>query len=143
MTSRFTDRILKHLSSDSYKPETVAQIAEDLRIDDEDRDSFKQAIHELEVDERLVVHQKGHVFLPSFRQGEKIVGSFRKNERGFGFLIPEKTHAEGDLFVPAHSTGDAMTGDTVEVRVNFSKRRGGDDRSPFTGEVVRVISRRR
>jgi len=144
MTSRFTDRILKHLSSDSYQPETVAQIAEDLRIDEDDRDSFKEAVTQLQEDERLVVHTKGHVFLPSFKQGEKVIGSFRKNERGFGFLVPEKKHAEGDLFVPAHQTADGMTGDTVEVVVNMSRKRGASgDRSPFTGEVVRVITRRR
>lgn len=143
MSSRFADRIIKHLSSDSYKPETVAQIADDLRIEEDDRDEFAGTIGRLQEEGKLTVHQKGHVFLPSFKEGDTVFGSFRKNERGFGFVIPDHKFAEGDLFVPPQATADAMTGDTVEVRVHMDRRRAGGDRSPYTAEVMRVISRRR
>lgn len=83
-----------------------------------------------------------------------IVGTFRANAKGFGFLTPDARYAafyEEDLFVGCDNTGGAMNGDTVMVRVTESKRddrRGGnrrfsDRREPqrAEGSVIRIITR--
>ena len=57
-----------------------------------------------------------------------LIGTFRANAKGFGFLTPDTRYAElyeEDLFVGADSTGGAMNGDTVMVRVSEGRR---DDR---------------
>jgi ribonuclease R len=43
---------------------------------------------------------------------------------------------EGDLFIPANSTGNAMTGDRVVARIKRQK-----DQDRFTGEIVRILDR--
>ena len=37
-------------------------------------------------------------------------------QRGFGFILPEVRHREGDLFVPEGNLRDAITGDKVRAR---------------------------
>jgi ribonuclease R len=70
-----------------------------------------------------------------------VVGTFRRNAGGFGFVRPEGTlPSEGrdaDVFVPAAATGDASSGDTVRIRL--SKKRGRMGKPE--GEIVDIVQR--
>ncbi len=84
-----------------------------------------------------------------------IIGTYRANAKGFGFLTPDARYAsfyEEDLFIGRDNTGGAMNGDTVMVRVTESKcddRRGGrgqrfsDRRESHRteGAVIRIMHR--
>ncbi len=86
-----------------------------------------------------------------------IIGSFRANAKGFGFLSPDPRYAsfyEGDLFIGGENTGGAMNGDTVMVRISETARadkKGRKDRnSRFGGardshrteaSVIRIMQR--
>src|SRR5690606_22650375 len=74
--------------------------------------------------------------------GRQMIGSFRANARGFGFIVPESPLEHGYLFVPPGQTMGAMTGDRVKTRVYHQpRRRGAGERSPYTIEVLEIIHR--
>jgi ribonuclease R len=144
MPSRFTQRIIEHLTHDQYQPAPVRDIARDMRIESEDRDAFAQAVDALAAEGRVVISSDGVVRLPSLSAAsDDVVGTFKLNQKGFGFIIPERKFREGDLFVPPGSAGGAISGDRVRARV----ARGGDrgevrgGRSGFVGRIVEVLSR--
>jgi len=138
MSLKYESRLFAHLQHDQYAPASSAQIAEEFGIDDEDRVEFERAVAALVKSGRLTSDGSGRVRLPSMP--EAITGRFKKNPRGFGFIVPQQSYREGDLFVPPDATGDALTGDTVRATVvrNF---RGGD--REVSGEIVEVLNRRR
>lgn len=70
--------------------------------------------------------------------GPEMVGAFRRNRRGFGFVIPDSPNEHGDLYVPPRNTGTALTGDRVRARVMHQPGRG---RSPYIGLVIEIIQR--
>ena len=65
--------------------------------------------------------------------GTLLVGKLSANEKGYGFLLVEG----GDIFLPPGKLGDAMHGDTVEVRLLSEN----EDTGRNVGCVVRVLER--
>jgi ribonuclease R len=138
MSLKYERRLIEHLAHDRYQAADIGQLAEDLGVDDSDRDEFERAVRELTKQGKLNMDGTGKARLPSMP--EEIVGRFRKNPRGFGFVIPERSFREGDLFIPPDAVGDALTGDTVRAAVVRSYR-GGD--REVAGEIVEVVNRKR
>jgi ribonuclease R len=153
MALRFKRRLLHHLRHDDYTPKKVSDLAEELGIAEEERAEFQAAIDQFRDEGLVQVTQGGHVMLPSLADmGPEITGIFRKNMRGFGFVEPERAVREGSVFVPAGETGDALTGDTVKVRVGRDKAReryggsgarGAGGGPQFIGAIVEVVKRKR
>jgi len=139
MPERFTQRILDHLTDRRYEPKTVQQLAVSLQIDDEEVSDFREAVDQLIQRDQVVLGARDTIGLPP--PGPEMIGTFRKHERGFGFIVPDELFEHGDLFVPPHATGGAMTGDRVKAKVIHDKRRAGGDRSPYTGKIVDVLQR--
>jgi ribonuclease R len=150
MVLRYKRRLLDHMQHRSYTPRKVDELARDLGIEDEAE--FGQVLEEM-ADQGLVsIDDRGVVSLPSVGEmGGEVVGSFRRNPKGFGFVRTDDPMHEGDLFIPPELTGDALSGDRVRVRVKRERARGGvaaggfgaGGRSPFVGEIVEVLERKR
>jgi len=138
MPDRYTGRILSHVADPRYELSTVRQLARDLQIDDEEFDDFHAAIDRLLEDRTLVLGSSDTIALPP--PGPEMVGTFRKHERGFGFIIPDELTQHGDLFVPPGRTGDAMTGDRVRAKVRHEGKRGAG-KSPYVGVITEVLER--
>ncbi|MDX2115097.1 MAG: VacB/RNase II family 3'-5' exoribonuclease [Planctomycetota bacterium] len=138
--SRYKKRLLTHIAHATYSPAAAHTLAADLAVPKEDYASFVEAIKELAAAGQVVWGDDQLVTLPPL--GRELIGTFRKNPKGFGFVIPRDPIAHGDLFVPAHQTADAMTGDIVRAEVVHS-RGGRDDRSPYVGNIVEVLERKR
>ncbi|MCA9299460.1 MAG: RNB domain-containing ribonuclease, partial [Phycisphaerales bacterium] len=98
------------------------------------------AVRDLVKEGKIILGAQEVVQLPP--PGEEEIGEFRKNPRGFGFLIPRNPRAHGDIFVPPEGTSDALTGDIVRAQVVHRKRRPGDSRSPFTAFIIEVLERK-
>jgi ribonuclease R len=146
MPLRFIERIVEHLAHTHYKPSTASAIAKDMRVDVEDRAAFDQAIERLIQNNRLTMSDDGLVRLPSLGSvKDDVLGRFKLNQRGFGFIIPQVKFREGDLFVPPGSSGGAISGDEVRARVVRAGGTGreGGGRSPFVGRIVEVLKRGR
>lgn len=68
-----------------------------------------------------------------------IIGTFRRNAKGFGFVRPrtQEVAEEGDIYIPAKRTGDASSGDVVAVELMGRGRRFPGPR----GEIVKILER--
>ncbi len=133
----YKDRILKFLQREEYQPLKPAQLAKALGVDEDAYPAFQTAFDELRQAGHVVVGAGNAIMLPSI--AGQVVGHFRRNPKGFGFVVPLEPNAHGDLFIPPDSTGDAMTGDVVVAKVNRKGRRGPDVR--LTGEIITVMER--
>lgn len=70
------------------------------------------------------------------KKSVKIIGKFRGNERGYGFVeLEDKT--QKDIFIPAQFTGTALNGDQVEVKIIQEKT---NERSA-EAKVIKILKR--
>ncbi len=138
MSLKYQSRLSAHLRHERYVPVTVDQVAEELGIDVSEREEFRRAVDAMVKVGRFAIDHLGRIRLPAMP--EEVTGVFRRNPRGFGFVIPDQAYREGDLFVPPDATGDALTGDRVRARVSRNYR-GGD--REVSGEIVEVLGRKR
>lgn len=140
MTLRYEARLKRHLAHESYTPQTIEELAAELRI--EDAAEFERAVKELARDGVVVINASGRVSLPSLSSsGGEITGVFRGNPKGFGFIHSDEKYREGDIFIPPDATGGALSGDRVRVAVSRERRRG--DEHGFVGEVIEILKRKR
>jgi len=126
-----------HLLQKDGTPRKLVHLEQELGVRGELRDAFLEAIESLCDEGSVIVGPGNLVRLPSL-SGE-ITGIFRANARGYGFITPEQSTVEGDLFIPAKSTGSAMTGDRVVAKV--ISRDGGKEQDRLTGKIVRILDR--
>jgi len=140
MPDRYTRRILDHIADRRYAPSTVQELVEELAIPEDQQDGFVSAIDELLEAKQVVRGTADTIALPP--PGKDMIGTFRRHEKGFGFLVPDELTEHGDLFIPPGNVGDAMTGDKVKAKVIHEKRRaGGSGKSPYIGKITEVLTR--
>ena len=137
MPNVFRERILKLLKHTDYSPLKVAHLAKALGVESDAYPEFKLAFDELRRAGHVIIGSGNLVTLPAM--AGQVVGTFRANPKGFGFIVPQQVNAHGDLFVPPGKTADAMTGDTVIAKVTRKGKRGGEMR--YTGEVLEILER--
>ncbi len=136
-TERFADRIIRHLARQGYQPQKVRRLARAMGIAEEEYGDFRGAVKALMKTGRIVMGSASALTLPD--PARRVVGRFRSNPRGFGFVIPDTPNSHGDLFVPPGHSGDAVTGDTVAAEV--LKRGKRDGRLMYEGRIVEIIER--
>ncbi len=137
MPEIFKNQIIKLLKHTDYEPLKLAQLAKTLDVSSDDYQEFKDAFDQLRHAGHVVVGARNLVSLPAL--AGQIVGTFRANPRGFGFIIPLEPNSHGDLFIPPTAKADAMTGDIVIAKVKRQGKRGGEMR--YTGEIIEVLER--
>jgi ribonuclease R len=123
-----------HLLQKDSTPRKLVHLEQELGIDGGLRAAFREAMDSLCAEGTVIVGAGNLVKLPAV--SNEITGIFRANARGFGFITPQQDTMDGDLFIPANATGNAMTGDRVVARIT---RKKSEDR--LTGEIVRVLER--
>ena len=138
MPLRFKDRILRRLADSEARSQAIPELAQEMGVDPQHAEAFSQAIRELEQAGQLVASDDHTIALPPM--GDELVGVFKKNPQGFGFIIPSNARAHGDLFVPPGATLDALTGDVVRAIVK--KKRGREGKTDFVGSIVEVVQRK-
>ncbi len=137
MPERYIDAIVKYLSDREYQPLKPRQLARQMGVTEGDYGTFRSAIKQLRDAGRIVMGAKNALMLPEM--SSRVIGHYRANPRGFGFVIPEHPNAHGDLFIPADAAGGAMTGDLVAAEVSRKKRRGAE--TMFSGKIVEILQR--
>jgi ribonuclease R len=137
MPEIFKRRIIKFLKHRDYTPLKPAPLAKALGVSSEDYPQFKLAFEELHRAGHVVIGAKNLVSLPPL--SGRIIGTFRANPRGFGFVIPLEPNLQGDLFIPPSATAEAMTGDIVAAKVVQRGKRAGQMRC--SGRVVEILER--
>jgi ribonuclease R len=137
MQEIYRKNILKHLQDDQYTPVKLSRLARDLGVDDADYTEFKAAFDELRSAGHVIIGQRNLIDLQPM--SSQVVGTFRANPKGFGFVVPLEPNAHGDLFIPPDQVGDAMTGDIVIARVVKKGKRLGQMR--MSGQIIAVQER--
>ncbi|MHC4557625.1 MAG: ribonuclease R [Planctomycetota bacterium] len=137
MPEIFKDRIIKLLKHSDYEPLKLGQLAKAIGVSSEDYPQFKSAFDRLREAGHVVIGARNLVSLPSL--AGQIVGTFRANPKGFGFITPLEPNSHGDLFIPPDSKADAMNGDIVIAKVKRKGKRGGEMR--YSGEIIEVLER--
>jgi len=137
--------ILALVQRPGYRPIKPRVIAQQLGISKEDVAAVKRIIKSL-VRRGELVYGNGHLVEladPSKPKGNRIVGIFRQNAKGFGFVRPRIPSAGNleieDLYIPAKWTSDAASGDLVMVAL--SKGRTDHRRPGPRGEIVEILQR--
>ncbi len=137
MPEIFKERIIKLLKHADYEPVKLTQLTKAIGVSSQDYPQFKAAFDQLRQAGRVVIGTGNLIRLPSM--SGQVIGKFRANPKGFGFIIPLEPTSHGDLFIPPDAASDAMTGDTVVAKVKSKGKRSGQMR--LTGEIIQVLER--
>jgi len=156
MPSKYQRRLFSHLKHEDYTPRPIAELAEDLRV--EDPEDFRRALGELAQRNAIKIDSGGRVSLPSLvdlaiaggdANGDRgeLTGTFKSSGRGFAFVEPRDVVVrEGSVFIPPGQTADALSGDTVViefVRDRRRERQGQYADKQWLGSVIEVLERKR
>ncbi len=146
ISTKLADRVMRLVVSADYRPCKPKQIGAQLKLDPDQYRELRRVIKQLVLEGRLV-YGSNHLVLSTGSIGgpsDTLRGSFRRAMGGgFGFVRPNDGGADSDaevpedLFVPPGSTGGALEGDLVEVKVRPS-RKGGQE-----GIVTKILERAR
>ena len=137
MAQVYKDRIIKLLKHGDYEPLKLAHLAKALGVGSENYEQFKEDFDQLRQAGHVIVGAKNLISLPSL--AGQIVGKFRANPRGFGFVTPQQANTHGDLFIPPDDTANAMTGDIVIAKVKKRGKREGQ--MQYAGEILEILER--
>lgn len=137
MAKRFSERILEFLRRPEYAPMKAPRLAKAMGIAEAEYGDFHDAVDSLRRVGRVVLGTGNAVMLP--HPPHQVVGTFRGNPRGFGFVVPDGVTTHGDLFIPPDATLDAVTGDKVLCSVQSRGKRDG--KAAFGGQVIKIIER--
>src|SRR4051794_40484206 len=100
------DEIVHHISKRTYVAVKPKALARKLGVKQSDYQHFRQVLKELASDGRLTLG-KSHTIQPAKPHGT-VVGIFRKNAAGFGFVRPHATEAIAgqDVFIKSSNVRD-------------------------------------
>jgi len=139
MSEQLNSKILSHLKSDRYRPQKPERLAQDLNLSFKDH-SFRQALRDLMHAGRVVLGAGNSVMLPAEEsKSAGIVGGYRHNRRGFGFVVPTDPAGHEDLFIPEGENGGALTGDIVRAKITNQEQREG--KVMYRGRIIEIITR--
>lgn len=136
----FTKKILDFIELHPDCPRKTRRLAKVMSIGERDYTKFRVAFREL--------RRTGNLS-PKKRATQTLIGRFKANQRGFGFVTPQGAELGedgGDVFIPLGGTGGALSGDLVRIEFWKTGSRGGEGRrggstKRFQGEVVEVLER--
>ncbi len=137
MGKRFSDRIIEFLQRPGYEPVKAQRLARIMGIAEAEYGDFHDAVDALRRLGRVVFGTNNAVMLP--HPTGQVIGTFRANPRGFGFVVPEDPASHGDLYIAPGNSLDALTGDKVLCAVMQRGKRAG--KMLFGGRILRVIER--
>lgn len=139
MTETYKKQILKFLRRPGCPPMKLSALGKSLGVPEANWSEFHAAFKELRQTGKIVIEAKSLITLPAV--SGRIIGTFRANPRGFGFVIPREPTSNGDLFIGPGGTAGAMTGDTVIAKAVKKGMRAGQMR--YRGEIVEILERGR
>ena len=130
------EKIIFFIEKERKKSFSMEEIAQGLGLQkSEDFKLLVQTVAQMEREQMVVFTKKGKVKLPL--KPVLIEGTFRANERGFGFVTIDPE--EDDIYIPKEATGYAVDGDTVAIDIiktaDFVMDRGAE------GKVVEIRQR--
>lgn len=124
-------QIIQHIADHPDRPLKARALARELHVPAGQYPDFRDAVRRLVADGVLALGAGRTLALPE--RGGTVVGVFRANRRGFGFI---ECPGRPDFYVPRGRTHGAFESDRVEARLV----RGRRSQEPHA-EVTRIIER--
>jgi ribonuclease R len=137
MPEAFKNRIIKFLTHTDYTPLKLSQLAKAMGVSSEDYPQFKLAFDQMAQAGQVVIGARNLIDLPALTG--RIIGTFRANPKGFGFVTPLEPNSHGDLFIPPKQQASAMTGDIVAVKV--VKKTKSTGQISCSGRIIEILER--
>jgi ribonuclease R len=134
-------KLLHLLGEPDYVPLNIPELLRQLRLPPNRQQELQRVLRELE-QAGQIARIKGNRYIQP-READLIPGRIRMNRAGKGFLQPDDPGLK-EIAIPEHATGTALHEDRVLVRRDV-RAKGLRPNTPEqdTGEVVRVLARRR
>ncbi|NCC50547.1 MAG: VacB/RNase II family 3'-5' exoribonuclease [Spartobacteria bacterium] len=134
---KFSDQIIGYLEEFDKRPVKVSRMARALGIGAEEYGDFRETVDALRRVGRVIMGSNDALSLP--HPGFHVVGTYRANPRGFGFVIPDDVQVHGDLYIGKGNALDAVTGDKVLCEILSRRVSEGEHR--IKAEIVTVLER--
>ena len=119
--------VLRHIRRDDYRPVKPRVMAQQFGFPEHQHAELKKVVKQLAKTGQLS-YAANHLVQPAQgSRGDEVLGTFRRHLSGYGFVRPLGTRKsagrDDDLFIPAHKTRDAASGDLVRVKANVRGHR--------------------
>lgn len=131
-SSDWQAQIRKHIAEQPDQPLKARALARALKVPNDQYAQFRDQLRSLLAQGELALG-RGRAIVSAETAGGTLVGVYRANRRGFGFV---EVAGRPDLYVPRGRTGGAFEGDKVAVRLMRGRRKGEPQ-----AEVSRIIER--
>jgi ribonuclease R len=115
-------------------PATPRELVRVLKVAREDRATFAHHLTALVSEGQLVRTRARLIGVPE--RANLVVGVLHTTAGGVGFVKPDTSAGQPDLFIPPSALGDAVHGDRVVAKVERTTARGDE------GAIVSVVTRR-
>ena len=128
------DIILEFMKDENYTPMKAKEIAMILGVPKKEYNEFNQTLKALEENYKIVKNRKNRYKLigDNFQEG-----TYRKNQKGFGFVkIEEK---EDEIYISKENSLNALNGDKVLVEIIEEKNKIKN----AEGKIKKIIKRER
>ncbi len=135
---RLQEQILRHVTRPGFKPLKSRPLAKQMGIPASRQGVFRDAIRGLVADGRIEKDRK-KLLRPSSAK-KAIVGEYRSNPRGFGFVRPASPPGAEDIYIPSGEAIDAISGDTVQIQIT-RRGKGSSARLRTRGRVEKIVQR--
>ncbi len=129
--------VLDHIKGQPRARTDFKHLSRQLGVKGERRLALRQTLDKLVAQGQLVEYRPAHYAVPG-SGSEFVTGRMSLHRDGYGFVIPDHPipNMQGDIYIGARSTGDAMNGDRVLVRISSVSSDGRAE-----GRVQRIVKR--
>ena len=128
------EKIVAFMKEDAYKPLAAEELITVLDVPKTDLGEFFDIMDRLESEGKIIKTKKKKYGVPE-RMG-LVVGEYRGNDRGFGFIIPDDPEV-AEVFISPENTNGAMNNDKVIARFTRAIIEG----KRAEGEIIRILKR--
>ena len=125
--------ILDFMAEESYVPMKAKEMASILCVPKTEYSSFSEVLKKLEEDYKIQKNRKSKYSLVD--SNRYITGTFRANEKGFGFVKIQGR--DDEIYISKNHTKNALNGDTVLIEILDDNK---DDKS-VEGRIIKILTR--
>lgn len=126
--------ILDFMSEESYVPMKSKEIASILCVPKTEYSSFSEVLKKLEEEYKIQKNRKSKYSL--IDSNRYITGTFRANEKGFGFAKIQGR--EEEIYISKNHTKNALNGDTVLIEILENEKESGHS---IEGRIIKILTR--
>ena len=124
--------ILKFMSREDYVPMKAKEIAGIFMVPKNKYNNFKKILDKLEKEYKIQKNRKNKYSI--IDEKKYIKGTYRGNEKGYGFVIPENEEME-DIFIPRGNNYNALNEDIVVTEIV----KESEDSKRKEGKIVSIV----